>query len=73
MELTRILQIITALGSIPGVPKGELVAALSGVAGKFIASEKNRTGLTTEQLFEDTDLGLTALEEELIADLAKGE
>jgi hypothetical protein len=73
MELTRILQIIGALGAIPGVPKGELVAALSGVASKFLTSEKNRSGLSTEQLFEDTDLGLTSLEEELIADLAQGE
>lgn len=73
MELTRILQIITALGSIPGVPKGELVAALSGVAGKFITSGKNRTGLTTEQLFANTDAGLSALEAELLIDQSNDE
>jgi hypothetical protein len=73
MDLERILQIITALGAIPGVPKGELIAALSKVTVDFIGKEKARTGLSIEELFEDNDLGLTALEAELLADLAKGE
>lgn len=73
MTLEQILALLSAVGSIPGIPKGELVAELSAVAARFIAAEKARSELSTEQLFEDTEAGLLALEAELMVDQAKGE
>lgn len=73
MTLEQIIALITAVGSFPGIPKGELIAALAAVTTKFIAAEKARSGLTTEELFEDSDAGLLALEVELMADQEKGE
>lgn len=73
MDYARMIEILLAIGSIPGVPKAELTAEIKPIVSKFIKSEKARTGLELNELFEDTDLGLTDLELELEEDLAKGE
>lgn len=73
MTLERILAIIAALAPATGIDHAALAGELAGVASRIIASEKERSGKTTQEIFADAGLTLDEAEAKLLEDSAKGE
>lgn len=73
MDIQRILEILAALANASGLPYSVLAAALIQVVNRIIQAEKERTGKTTEEIYQQAGITLDEAEAKLIEDIAKGE